>query len=158
MKKKKLVLVMFLSLLISFFIFSTNNVFAERTIIIEKARSKGTINEGFTQYDYVEEKHESTGLFGWGSGKSTLKCYGQRDLACIFSHMPESLIVSDNELGTEELRDYAENQIANGNFNGTFSDQKVTPHGTFSRTVNWSGTASVECNIDINIITLTPGP
>lgn len=129
-----------------------NFSFADRLVIVEKARSKGVIFEGFSLYDEVKETHEDTGLFGWGSGKSTLKCYGQRDIPCVFSNMPESLVASDSDLGVDDLRTHAENQIAINILTGTFTDQLIVEgQGTFNRTVEWEATSSVEALITITV-------
>jgi hypothetical protein len=145
--KKFMFLVVVFGLLFTF----TADLFAEREVIVTKCRLCGNQGSG-ALWDYVYEKHEKTGLFGWGSGRSILKCKGRGDQPCEFQNMPEDLVVSDEELGVDELLNYAENEIINGNLNGTYTDIKNTSHGQFSRTVTWSATAVDESEINITIV------
>ena len=138
-------------------IFSSANLFASRTIKVDRDRSGGTnACASCVGWDKVTEKHEDTGLFGWGSGKSTLDCKGRNTDPCAFQHMPEDLVQFDSELDVTFLETHANNQILQGIYNGNYSDQINVPNkGIYNRTISWNGTAIDEMLIEINITKVT---
>lgn len=91
-------------------------------------------NGGSGGYDRVQEHHESTGLFGWGEGKSTLDCNDPGSQSCYFQNMPSIVVQNGSNSGI----DIANAQIAQGNLVGTYNDVLTTTTGPVLREISWN--------------------
>ncbi|OGU59416.1 MAG: hypothetical protein A2X64_00685 [Ignavibacteria bacterium GWF2_33_9] len=137
---KTIVLVLFFSL------FSIAPTFS-RTIIIEYE------NIGQHGYNVVKEKHEDAGWFS--SSVSKLVCVDKGNIDGFWNINPRKFPDMFGPNGSnpewEDLKDYADNQIAKGNNSGTFINNIELDNDLWFRDVKWSSEKNRIIKITINI-------
>lgn len=88
------------------------------------------------RYDTVVEYHESTGLFGWGEGRSTLDCSNPGSSICEFQNMPRRTV----QVASNDLIDIVNSKILLGILQGVYNDTYTSEDGTILRHAEWTAT------------------